>query len=292
MKPALVIVAWLAGLAALAVAGAALVIYSGVYNIAATRQHIAPVYWLLETVMRRSVIRHSQHIEVPPLSEPAAIERGLRLYHSNCLPCHGAPGIAPDGFALGMLPEPANLALTARQWRPAELYWVVKHGVKTSGMPAWEFRMSDSEMWAIVAFVATLPRLSPGQYRERAPAVAALPAALPAALSEAFPAADAVLALSGVDRGDLQRGKLALQQYACVSCHVIPGVVGANKPVGPSLVGIGSRKYLAGAVPNTADNMIRWLRFPQQVAPGSAMPNLGVAPRDARDMAMFLETLK
>ena len=98
--------------------------------------------------------------------------------------------------------------------------------------------------------------------------------------------------MSGADRGDLQRGKLALQQYACVTCHVIPGVVGANKPVGPSLVGIGSRKYLAGAVPNTADNMIFWLRFPQQVAPGSAMPNLGVAPRDARDMAMFLETLK
>ena len=166
MKPALVIVAWLAGLAALAVAGAALVIYSGVYNVAATRQHIAPVYWLLETVMRRSVIRHSQHIEVPPLSEPAAIERGLRLYHSNCLPCHGAPGIAPDGFALGMLPEPANLALTARQWRPAEVYWVVKHGVKTSGMPAWEFRMSDSEMWAIVA---QAPRCEAGSCR-RAPA--------------------------------------------------------------------------------------------------------------------------
>jgi len=270
----------LSGLAVLAIAGTALFVYSGVYNVAATRQHTAPVYWILETAMRRSVLRRVQEIEVPPLTERATIERGLRLYHPNCVPCHGAPGIAPEGFGLAMMPVPANLALTAREWQPAEVYWVVKHGIKTSGMPAWEFRLADTDLWAIVAFVATLPTLSPQEYRDRARAIAPLVAA------------DAAPPASGADRGDAERGKVALQQYACVACHVIPGVVGANKTVGPSLAGIASRKYLAGVIPNGPDNMIRWLRFPQQIAPQSAMPDLGVAERDARDMAMFLETLK
>lgn len=83
-----------------------------------------------------------------------------------------------------------------------------------------------------------------------------------------------------------------MQQYACVSCHVIPGVVAASNPVGPSLAAIGSRKYLAGVLPNTPDNMVRWLRAPQEVAPTTAMPDLGVTQADARDMAAFLETLK
>lgn len=270
----------LAVLAVLAMASAALFVHSGVYNVAATEQHTAPVYWILELTMRRSVLRRAQEIEVPPLTEPATIERGLRLHHTNCVPCHGAPGIAPDGFALGMMPVPASLALTAREWQPAEVYWVVKHGIKTSGMPAWEFRLADADLWAIVAFVAILPTLSPEEYRDRARAVAPLVAA------------DAAPAASSADRGNAERGKIALQQYACVTCHVIPGVVGANKTVGPSLPGIASRKYLAGVIPNTPDNMIRWLRSPQQIAPHSAMPDLGVAERDARDMAMFLDTLK
>lgn len=270
----------LAGLAVAVIAGAALFVYSGVYNIAATEQHTAPVYWILDTAMRRSVLRRAQEIEVPPLTGHAMIERGLRLYQSTCVSCHGAPGIAPDGFALGLMPVPANLALTAREWKPAEVYWVVKYGVKTSGMPAWEYRLADSDLWAIVAFVATLPTLSPQEYRDRARAVAPLYAA------------DALPPASSADRGDAERGKVALQQYACVACHVIPDVVGANKTVGPSLAGIASRKYLAGVIPNTPDNMIRWLRLPQEIAPRTAMPDLGVSEGDARDMAAFLETLK
>ena len=270
----------LASLAVLAVAGGALFVYSGIYNVAATEQHTAPVYWILEKAARRSVLRRAQEIEVPPLTEPVTLERGLRLYHTNCVSCHGAPGIAPDGFALGMLPVPANLAWTAREWQPAEVYWVVKHGIKTSGMPAWEFRLADTDLWAIVAFVATLPTLSPREYRDRTSATA------PRAATEVAPS------LSGADKGSAERGKVALQQYACVTCHVIPGVVGANMTVGPSLAGIASRKYLAGVLPNTTDNMIRWLRVPQEIAPRTAMPDLGVAEGDARDMAVFLDTLK
>ena len=90
----------------------------------------------------------------------------------------------------------------------------------------------------------------------------------------------------------MNRGKAALQQYACVTCHDIPGVVGAYAPVGPPLGGIAARKLIAGNLANTPENMIRWLRSPPSVNPVTAMPDLGVTERDARDIAEFLATLK
>ena len=88
------------------------------------------------------------------------------------------------------------------------------------------------------------------------------------------------------------RGKVAVQQYACVTCHRIPGIVGAHAPVGPTLEGIATRGVIAGMLPNTTENMVRWLRDPQRWHAGNAMPNLGVTERDARDIAAYLDTLK
>lgn len=266
-----------------ALAGGALFVYSGVYNVAATEQHTAPVYWLLNVAMRRAVKHHADEIAVPPLTDPAFVTHGSRLYRLHCVQCHGAPGVAPESFALGMMPLPANLALTAREWRnPAELFWVIKFGIKTSGMPAWEFRLSDADLWAVVAFVRTLPLQSPREYAARVQAAerGGIPSHAPASAAISSAAAD------------LERGKVALQQYGCVTCHVIPEVVAAIHPVGPSLQGIGARAYLAGIVPNTRENMIRWLRSPQAIDPASAMPDLSVSERDARDIAAFLDTLR
>jgi len=95
----------------------------------------------------------------------------------------------------------------------------------------------------------------------------------------------------GQTLGDAERGKVALQQYACTGCHVIPGVVGANSHVGPSLAGLAKRTYLAGVLPNTPENLIRWLKEPQKIAPLSAMPDLNVRDAHARDMAAYLYTL-
>ena len=271
----------LAGFAVAAVLGSACFVYAGIYNPAATLQHTAPVYWLLKVAMRQSVKHHASEIRVPPLNDRPLLVRGGQLYRAHCVQCHGAPGVAPDAFALGMTPLPANLALTTREWQdPAELYWVIRYGIKMSGMPAWEFRLVDADLWAVTGFVNTLPQLSPREYQASAATAVAAATATTAAPSAAGSAADSA------------RGKIALQQYACVSCHVIPGVVAASNPVGPSLAAIGSRKYLAGVLPNTPQNMARWLRAPQQVAPNSAMPDLGVSMGDARDMAAFLETLK
>jgi cytochrome c len=92
--------------------------------------------------------------------------------------------------------------------------------------------------------------------------------------------------------GDPHRGRAAITRYGCSTCHTIPGVRGATALVGPPLDRIASRSYIAGVMPNTPDNMIRWIENPPGVDKMTAMPNLGVTEGDARDIASYLYTLK
>lgn len=87
-------------------------------------------------------------------------------------------------------------------------------------------------------------------------------------------------------------GKLLLRQFGCGSCHKIPGVAGAAGNVGPPLEGIARRVYLAGQLPNSPDNLVRWIRDPRGVDPETAMPDLGVTEAQARDMVAHLQELK
>ena len=92
--------------------------------------------------------------------------------------------------------------------------------------------------------------------------------------------------------GDPGRGLIAIRQYGCPSCHTIPGVPGAYGLVGPPLGGIASRMYIAGMLPNTPENMILWIQAPQGVNQRTAMPNMGIAESEARNIASYLYTLK
>jgi cytochrome c len=92
--------------------------------------------------------------------------------------------------------------------------------------------------------------------------------------------------------GEPSRGKDVIRRYGCSTCHTIPGVEGARGQVGPSLEGIASRAYLAGKLPNTPPNMLKWIREPQEVQPGTAMPELGVTEQDGKDIAAYLYTLR
>jgi mono/diheme cytochrome c family protein len=271
---------WLAGLLVVSAVSLAAFVYSGVYDVAATEQHTLPVYWLLEALTRRSVIQRAQTVQVPPRTSPALAERGFRLYDEHCVQCHGAPGISPALFALGLLPAPANIPATARKWTQAQVFWTVKHGLKMTGMPAWKFRLSDDDIWAIVAFVKQLPGISPLDYKALRRSSAGSAPLTPAPES------------TEASRVDIERGKDALLQYMCATCHEIPGVIGAQAHVGPPLDGIGARTFIAGAIPNTPENMIRWLRNPQLIDPRTAMPDLYVTERDARDIAAYLYTLQ
>jgi cytochrome c1 len=100
--------------------------------------------------------------------------------------------------------------------------------------------------------------------------------------------AEAAAAITG---GNPERGPLLMRKYGCVSCHTIPGVVGANSLVGPPLVHMASRSYIGGVLPNAPDNMIRWIRNPKSVDPLTAMPDVGVTESDARHIAAYLYTL-
>jgi cytochrome c2 len=92
--------------------------------------------------------------------------------------------------------------------------------------------------------------------------------------------------------GSPQRGRTIIRRYGCETCHSIPGVEGARGLVGPPLDNIGSRAILAGRLSNTPDNLMRWIRDPQGIEPGTAMPVLGVTEQDGRDIAAYLYTLR
>jgi cytochrome c len=92
--------------------------------------------------------------------------------------------------------------------------------------------------------------------------------------------------------GNPARGVQLISEYGCGTCHSIPGVRGADGLVGPPLDHMGRRGYIAGQLPNTGPNLQRWIRDPQQVEPGTAMPDLNVTPEDARDIAAYLFTLE
>jgi mono/diheme cytochrome c family protein len=273
------VVLTLGALAGGGIAVGIVVLYAGFYNVAATHQHLAPTYWLLQIGLRESIERHARRVEVPPSTDSALLERGRTLYAAHCVQCHGAPGVAPRPFALGLTPLPKNLAPIARERSTSELYWVIKNGIKMTGMPAWEFRLSERDLWAVTTFVRQLPFVSPQHYAARKPA--------DPEHDHAVVTADAPL-----HSGDAQRGKAAIRQYACTTCHLVPGIVGPHAPVGPPLERIATREYIAGMLPNTPHNMLRWLRDPQEVNPRTAMPDLGVTERDARDMAAYLYTLR
>ena len=92
--------------------------------------------------------------------------------------------------------------------------------------------------------------------------------------------------------GDPARGKVALTQHACHACHQIPGVTGPEVYVGPVLEGLAGRRMIARSLPSTPDNLVRWIRNPQEVDPHTAMPALGVSEVDARDMVAYLLTME
>lgn len=89
-----------------------------------------------------------------------------------------------------------------------------------------------------------------------------------------------------------ERGKIALTQYACHACHVIPGITGSKVFVGPQLDGFASRPMIAGNLPNNTENLVAWIRHPTRIDPQTAMPDMGVTEEHARDMTAYLSTLK
>jgi mono/diheme cytochrome c family protein len=154
----------LAGALAAAGIAAAVFVGSGLYNIAADDHHTRIVLALIEELRERSIAVRVGAIAVPDLEDGARISAGARRYAALCVECHLAPGVTQSQLRPGLYPHPPNLG----QQEPRDArreFWVIKHGIKMSAMPAWGRTLDDASVWELVAFVQRMPRLSPEDYR-------------------------------------------------------------------------------------------------------------------------------
>ena len=139
-------------------------LYSGFYDVGATAPHWAVTRWVLETARMRSIKVHAAGIEAPPgLDYPATILIGVEHFAAHCAVCHGAPGVPKGDIATGLNPQPPDLAHASTHYTAPELFWILKHGIKMTGMPAWSDH-SDAELSATVAFLQKLPGMSEQDY--------------------------------------------------------------------------------------------------------------------------------
>ena len=150
---------------ALAAAAALTFIYSGVYDIAATTPHFGVTHRVLRTVMEQSIKRQARDVKVPELDDPEKVHEGFKNFHAMCVTCHSAPGSEATEISKGLYPAAPDLAEAAKAWTPAELYVIIKRGIKMSGMPAWEPTHSGDELWALVAFLKVLPTMPATEYQ-------------------------------------------------------------------------------------------------------------------------------
>lgn len=141
-------------------------ILAGAVNVAATDPHSALTTWVMNTAMRRSVIARSFTIAPPtPFTEEQA-RHGFEEFDEMCVTCHGAPGKKRSATGKGLRPQPPNLAEAGPNWSDGNLFWIVKNGIKMTGMPAFGPTHDDGTLWSIVAFVRRLPKMSADQYKQ------------------------------------------------------------------------------------------------------------------------------
>ncbi len=150
-----------------AVVFAAVGVYSGVFNVAADEPHWGVTHWIIENLRERSIESRSDDIEVAAnLDDAKVIAAGAGEYAEMCTGCHLAPGMKDSEMSTGLYPKPPNLTEHGAHRSPAQQFWIIKHGLKMSGMPAWGLTHDDERIWSMVAFVRKLPGLTPAAYQE------------------------------------------------------------------------------------------------------------------------------
>lgn len=141
-----------------------LVVLTGAYNVAATDRHNPIVGWALTTTMRNHVQGAADDLNAPAEITPEMIAAGAGEYKSMCEHCHGGVGVSRAEWAETMRPIPPALAHAAQRWSLGEVHWIVSHGVKMSGMPAFGPTHDQQTIWNIAAFVKAMPGMSVAQY--------------------------------------------------------------------------------------------------------------------------------
>ena len=191
---------------ALAAFGGAFV-YAGVYNIGADAPHSTMVYNTLDMFRERAIAHHARNIVVPAdFNDPKRLATGAGLYSEMCSGCHLGPGVEKSEMSQGLYPPAPELS-RGIDHSPAEMFWIIKHGVKLSAMPAWGKTHSDDLIWDMVAFAKALPKMSPDQYQ------AAL-AAAPADHDEIMKAMPGMSGMKEMKPGETAKPKLTGHSHA------------------------------------------------------------------------------
>ncbi|WP_129140143.1 c-type cytochrome [Modicisalibacter coralii] len=147
----------------LLITGGATVVFSGIYNVAATEEHLPFVEPILHSTMHASVEAGAEDIEVPDLNSDSMIQAGAKAYNDLCVACHLKPGLESTVLRAGLNPLPPTFSESAHQ-NPAQQFWIIKNGIKMTGMPSWGATHDDEELWELVAFLQEMPSLSEPQY--------------------------------------------------------------------------------------------------------------------------------
>jgi len=154
-------------------------IWTGSYNVGADSPHWAFTRYVIGQLREHSIESRSADITVPNLDDPALVAEGAHHYAEMCTGCHLAPGMGDSELREGLYPRPPNLTHFAPD--PAEAFWIIKHGIKMTAMPAWGKTHDDQKIWAMVAYLQKQPHMSVERYRE----LAGLPAMAPVMTHEA-----------------------------------------------------------------------------------------------------------
>lgn len=140
-------------------------VFSGVSNVSAENQESGLVKWILSAASDNSIERHARGIEVPALGDSTQVAMGFEHYQEMCVTCHGAPGEDRSEIGKGLNPHAPNLSRSISDMSDAELYWILKNGIKMTGMPSFGKTHSEEQLWAMVSFVKKLPGMSEEQYQ-------------------------------------------------------------------------------------------------------------------------------
>lgn len=159
--------AYIGVLAIIAAVGAAIFFFGGFFNVAASEPNPGIVNWALVKVRMASVERHAREAAAVNLDDPETVRSGARAFATRgCINCHGAPGVNWQKFSEGLQPDPPDLKDIVKEREPAELFWVVKNGIKMTGMPSFGATgVADNEIWTIIAFIKKLPNVSEADFK-------------------------------------------------------------------------------------------------------------------------------
>ncbi|HKJ32398.1 MAG TPA: cytochrome c [Balneolales bacterium] len=141
-------------------------IFSGFYNVSALHPDPGIVQWVFSTTSDRSVEHHAKNIKMPNLNDSTMVAHGFDHYNEMCVGCHGAPGVKRGEGGKGLFPKPPDLTESAKEMPPKELFWIVKNGIKSTGMPAFGKTHSNKKIDYIIAFMEKMKTMSPQQYAQ------------------------------------------------------------------------------------------------------------------------------